>query len=420
MTTTHPTVVIGGGIVGICCALYLQKEGIDVTLVEPAMSGDSTAKWSCGQIAVSEIIPQSKPGIIKKVPGWLLDQKGPLALRPSALPGLLPWMLRFMTHARRSRIDTIAHELASLTRCAFQDYEPLLAKCRRDDLIGHHPTLELFDDAAGLAHEQTYVELRRALGFVSETLNAEQIAAMEPALAGRFSHGLLLSDWRTVCDTETFLTELAHSFVEQGGKLVQDSVSRVETQGGRAVGVTLASGERLPVEQAVVAAGNGSSAFFEALGIKVPLIKVGGYQVLLPNPGVDLTHATFYADGGFGLIPMERGLQIGGTIEFAGNRAEPNFKRAEIILEKAKTILPSLNTAGMEFGAGWRPFLPDTKPVIDKSPLLENVAMAFGHGQLGLTLGATTGRLVADMLQGRDSQLDISPFSASRFTLAGG
>ncbi|MFP3441382.1 amino acid dehydrogenase, partial [Pantoea sp. SIMBA_133] len=93
-----------------------------------------------------------------------LDQKGPLALRPSALPGLLPWMLRFMTHARRSRIDTIAHELASLTRCAFQDYEPLFAKCRRDDLIGHHPTLELFDDAAGLAHEQTYVELRRALG----------------------------------------------------------------------------------------------------------------------------------------------------------------------------------------------------------------------------------------------------------------
>lgn len=173
-------------------------------------------------------------------------------------------MLRFMTHARRSRIDTIAHELASLTRCAFQDYEPLLAKCRRDDLIGHHPTLELFDDAAGLAHEQTYVELRRSLGFVSETLNAEQIAAMEPALAGRFSHGLLLSDWRTVCDTETFLTELTHSFVEQGGTLVQGNVARIESQGSRAVGVTLASGEMQPAEQVVVAAGNGSSARHQA------------------------------------------------------------------------------------------------------------------------------------------------------------
>ncbi|MGM0616425.1 MAG: NAD(P)/FAD-dependent oxidoreductase [Pseudomonadota bacterium] len=415
MALSRPTVVIGGGIVGICCALYLQKDGHAVTLIEPAKPGDSTAKWSCGQIAVSEIIPQSKPDIIKKVPGWLLDQKGPLALRPAALPGLLPWMLRFVTHARRSRINTIAHELASLTSRAFQDYAPLLENCRRDDLIGQHPTLELFDSAAGLAHEQTYVELRRSLGFASEVLNAEQIADKEPALAGRFSHGLLLEDWRTVCDTETFIVELANSFVEQGGTLVQGSVSRIDTQGSRAVGVALENGDRHPAEQLVVAAGNGSKAFFDTLGVKVPLIKVGGYQVVLPTPDVELTHASFYADGGFGIIPMERGLQIGGTIEFASENAEPNFKRAEMILEKAQGILPGLNTDGMAFGAGWRPFLPDTKPVIDRSPALENVAMAFGHGQLGLTVGATTGKLVADLLAGKATDVDLTPFKASRF-----
>jgi len=415
MTLSRPTVVIGGGIVGICCALYLQKEGHAVTLIEPAAPGDSTAKWSCGQIAVSEIIPQSKPDIIRKVPGWLLDQKGPLALRPAALPGLLPWMLRFVSHARRYRINTIAHELASLTSRAFEDYAPLLENCRRDDLIGQHPTLELFDTAAGLAHEQTYVELRRSLGFASEVLNAEQIAEKEPALAGRFSHGLLLEDWRTVCDTETFIVELANSFVEQGGALVQGSVLRINTQGSRAVGVILENGDQHPAEQLVVAAGNGSKAFFDTLGVKVPLIKVGGYQVVLPTPDVELTHASFYADGGFGIIPMERGLQIGGTIEFASEHAEPNFKRAEMILENAKKILPGLNTEGMEFGAGWRPFLPDTKPVIDRSPALENVAMAFGHGQLGLTVGATTGKLVADLLAGKATDVDLTPFKASRF-----
>ena len=415
MTLSRSTVVIGGGIVGICCALYLQKDGHTVTLIEPEKPGDSTAKWSCGQIAVSEIIPQSKPDIIKKVPGWLIDQKGPLALRPAALPGLLPWMLRFVSHARSSRINTIAHELASLTQRAFQDYAPLLENCRRDDLIGQHPTLELFDTASGLAHEQTYVELRRSLGFASEVLNAEQIAEKEPALAGRFSHGLLLEDWRTVCDTETFIAELANSFVGQGGELVQGSVSRIDTQGSRAVGVTLESGERHPAEQVVVAAGNGSKAFFDSLGVKVPLIKVGGYQVVLPTPDVEVTHASFYADGGFGIIPMERGLQIGGTIEFASEHAEPNFKRAEMILEKAQSILPGLNTDGMEFGAGWRPFLPDTKPVIDRSPALENVAMAFGHGQLGLTVGATTGKLVADLLAGKSTDVDLTPFKASRF-----
>ncbi|MCO8649098.1 FAD-dependent oxidoreductase, partial [Burkholderia multivorans] len=93
---SETAVVIGGGIVGVCCALYLQRDGHAVTLIDPAAPGDSTAKWSCGQMAVSEVIPLSKPGILKKVPGWLLDQSGPLALRPGALPGILPWFFRFV------------------------------------------------------------------------------------------------------------------------------------------------------------------------------------------------------------------------------------------------------------------------------------------------------------------------------------
>ncbi|MCY1243191.1 Glycine oxidase [compost metagenome] len=117
---------------------------------------------------------------------------------------------------------------------------------------------------------------------------------------------------------------------------------------------------------------------------------------------------------------MTRGLQIGGTIEFAGPNAEPNFKRAEIILEKATRILPQLQTRNVEFGVGYRPFLPDTKPVIDRSPKLDNVLMAFGHGQLGLTLGATTGRLIADLASGRKPAQDLTPFSARRFAFIGG
>lgn len=415
MSVAPSTLVIGGGIVGVCCALYLQREGKAVTLVDPAEPGDSTAKWSCGQMAVSEIIPLSKPGILKKVPGWMLDQKGPLALRPAALPRLLPWMVRFMANARRSRIEAIAAELASLTSKAYQDYQPLFNKCSDQDLVGSQPTLEVFDTRSGLQHEEAYIALRRELGFKVESLGAGEIADLEPTLAGKFSHGLLLSDWRTVRDTEGFIAELTKSFVDQGGIRIRDSVDQIQSAQGRATGITLRSGKALPVEQLVVAAGNGSKAFFETLGVKVPLMGIGGYQVVVRNPGIELNHSTVYADGGFGFIPMTRGLQIGGTIEFAGDKAEPNFDRAEIILDKAKRILPNLDTADVEFGIGWRPFLPDTKPVIDRSPKLDNVAMAFGHGQLGLTLGATTGRLVADLLQGRRSAEDLTPFRAARF-----
>jgi D-amino-acid dehydrogenase len=165
----------------------------------------------------------------------------------------------------------------------------------------------------------------------------------------------------------------------------------------------------------VVAAGVGTRRFFGSLGIDVPLAGIAGYQALVMDPGVEIRHSTIYADGGFCFTPMTRGLQIGGTIEFAAQGAEPNFKRADIILEKARRVLPQMRTSRVEYGVGYRPFLPDTKPVIDRSRRLANVAMAFGHGQLGLTLGATTGRLVAELVAGRTTKQDLTPFSAYRF-----
>jgi len=112
---------------------------------------------------------------------------------------------------------------------------------------------------------------------------------------------------------------------------------------------------------------------------------------------------------------MTRGLQIAGTMEFARPNAEPNFKCTDIILEKARKILPRPQMANFEYGVGYRPYLPDTKPVIDRSTRLSNVFLAFGHGQLGLTLGATTGRLIAQMVAGRTPAQNLEPFRATRF-----
>lgn len=412
---SETAVVIGGGIVGVCCALYLQRDGHAVTLIDPAAPGDSTAKWSCGQMAVSEIIPLSKPGILKKVPGWLLDQSGPLALRPGALPGILPWFFRFVASARHAKIVSIAQAMATLTHDVYTDYAPLLDACGDSALLGQHPVLEVFDDPAGIAHEQPHLELRQSLGFQSQRLTATEIGDLEPALAGRFRHGLLFPEWRAVNDTEGFIAALTASFEAQGGRRVRANAARIDEADGRATGVMLTSGEHIAAAHVVVAAGTGSRQFFGALGVRVPLEGIAGYQALLADPGVAFRHSVIYADGGFCFSPMTRGLQIGGTIEFAGRNAQPNFRRADIILEKAKRILPELRTVRVEYGVGYRPFLPDTKPIIDRSKRLPNAYMAFGHGQLGLTLGATTGRLIADLAAGRPTRQNLAPFSAYRF-----
>jgi D-amino-acid dehydrogenase len=384
-------------------------------MIDPQAPGDSTAKWSCGQMAVSEVIPLSKPGILKKIPAWLLDQKGPLALRPSALPGILPWFLRFVACARHSRIVEISNEMATLTHHVYEDYAPLLNACADKTLMGERPIIEVFDTAEGLEQEEPHMDLRRSLGFKSQVLDRGAIADLEPALAGKFSHGLLFPDWRAVSDTKGFIAALTQSFIDQGGARVRAEVKSIDEVADRASGVTLTSGARYAADHVVIAAGIGSRQFFGQIGGSVPLAGIAGYQVLLPHSGVEVRHSVIYADGGFCFAPMTRGLQIGGTIEFAGPNAEPNYKRADIILEKARRILPQLNIDGLEYGVGYRPFLPDTKPIIDGCDRLKNVFLAFGHGQLGLTLGATTGRLIADMVAGRKPAQDLSPFSAKRF-----
>ncbi|MDU6431394.1 MAG: FAD-dependent oxidoreductase [Pantoea sp.] len=415
MSKQQQSVVIGGGIVGVCCALYLQKEGHQVWLIDPAAPGDSTAKWSCGQMAVSEIIPLSKPGILKRIPGWLLDQTGPLALRPAAVPSILPWFLRFVGNARPSRINAISQAMATLTREVYNDFAALLALCPDKTLLGQRPVIEVFDTPHGLAAEREHLELRERLGFKAEMLDAGAIGELEPVLAGKFSHGVLFPDWCAVSDTKGFIAALTEAFVRQGGIRIDTEAAAILEAQGVATGVTLQDGRTLSADHVVVAAGTGSRRFFSQLGVRVPLTGISGYQALLPQPEVEFRHSVIYADGGFCFTPMTRGLQIGGTIEFAGADARPDFRRAEIILQKARRLLPQLNDTAKEFGVGHRPFLPDTKPIIDRSRRLQNVLMAFGHGQLGLTLGATTGRLIADLAAKRSTAQDLTPFSAYRF-----
>ncbi|OOR87797.1 amino acid dehydrogenase [Moraxella caviae] len=417
------SVVIGGGIVGICCALALQKQGHHVSVIDPKVAGDSTAKWSCGQLAIGEVVPLSKKGILKKLPFWLMNQQGPLALRPSALLPNMPWFMRFLACANTQKINDIATELSTLTSRVYQDYHNLLDGDEKQ-LFNCNPVLELFDSAADIEAEKEYLALRQRLGFSYQVLDKSGIHDCEPAFAKRFNHALLFDDWSAVRDTEGFIKALTERFLAKGGERILDEACELIIQDAKVSGVRLGDGRTLAADFVVLAAGTGAKRFFDVLSICAPLASVAGYQVILPKPNVQLKHSVIYFNGGFAMTPMTRGLQIGGTIEFANADAPPNFARANIILNKAQKLLPELNTHEHEFGVGYRPFLPDTKPIIDISKRFGNVALAFGHGQLGLTLGATTGILVAQKLCATlrhdnqscdENSVDLTPFRADRF-----
>ena len=174
--------------------------------------------------------------------------------------------------------------------------------------MGERPIIEVFDTPSGIEHEREHLELRQALGFKSEVLDAAAISDLEPSLAGKFSHGLLFPDWRSVSDTKGFIAALTQSFLDQGGVRVRGQVKRIDEVADRASGVTLTNGERYAADHVVIAAGTGSRQFFQQIGAQIPLAGIAGYQVLLPNPGVEFRHSVIYADGGFGFTPDDPGL----------------------------------------------------------------------------------------------------------------
>lgn len=416
---TEATLVVGGGVVGICCALALQREGRDVVVVDRLEPGMGTAIASCGHIAVSEVLPLSKPGILRRIPGWLLDPAGPLTLRPRAVPALLPWLLRFAGNARPARVRAIAGELAVLTARARADYDTLLAPLQLASLIGDAPVIELYETERQYEHDRPALEARRDLGFEVEVIDGRALNELEPDLAPDFARAAIFRDWRSIVDTKRFVTAMTDTFLAAGGRREQAEVTGFTRDGDTVTGVLLADGRTLRAGTVVLAAGAWSKRLAAQLGVRLMIEGVAGYQTLLPHPGVTLRHSVVYAAGGFCITSLEQGLGIAGTIEITGLDQPPDFRRARIIADKARRVLPGL-VAGDEPGdrierVGWRPLCPDTIPVIDRAPAHPNVLIATGHGQLGVTLGATTGRLIADLAAGRTPEVDIAPYRATRF-----
>jgi D-amino-acid dehydrogenase len=408
-------VVVGGGVVGISCALALQTEGHKVTVLEPGPVGEGASWASCGCIAVGEIVPLSQPGMLMKVPGWLIDPEAPLSLRPASALRLLPWFFRFTVNSLPSRMRAIAADLARLTFAATADFKAQIDDIGHPDLLVERPVIKLFDGEADRATMGATFDLAREMGCTIDEISGAEAHDMEPALAPDFKYAGLLRDWSYVTDPKRLVEELHRAFTARGGRILPVAGTILERDGARVTAIRAADRQLITADEVVIAAGTHSKKLAKQLGIPLHLEGLIGYSTALKEPGVELNHTVFYPQGGFGMTPYDGELAVAGTVEFAGLDAAPDWRRADVLVKRARRVLPGLRTNQAERRMGRRPFTPDTRPIIGRSIRIANVVFATGHGQLGLTLGATTGRLVADIVAGRDSGIDLSAFRPDRF-----
>lgn len=407
--------IVGGGIIGVASALALQAEGMSVTLVDRGNLEAAASYGNCGLLAVGEVVPISKPGTLARVPGWLMDPKGPLHVRPGALLPQLPWLMRFLLAGRASRVKEIAIGMAPLLRRAEQDWQALLSDASMPDALVRSENIIAYNAPADYEGDRFTWAMRAVHGFSHRFVDTEELRQMEPALGGPIRCAALAKGWLQFSDPGQILLSLQQLLVSRGGTILSGDVVKIEVADGRATVIQLAGGEKVPVDRLVIAAGAWSGKLARDLGLRIPVAALQGYHHQLPDAGVNLNRPILYSNGGFVLTPLSTGLRIGGTIEIAGHDPRPDFRRADILAEKARAVLPGLDTTGGKQWMGPRPFMPDTMPVIGRAPNHSNVVLAFGHGQVGQTLGATTGCLVADLVTGRRPSVDLSAYSPTRF-----
>lgn len=406
--------IVGAGVIGMAAACCLQEEGHRVTVVDRQEPGTACSWGNTGGIGVSSIPPLSTPGTMRKIPRWLLDPSGPLALRWRHFPRLIPWLVRFARAGRPEEVERITDALHALLAPCYEVWRPLVAAAGLDNLFHSTGVIHLYPDRAAFEADALQWKLRTDRGIAFETLDRAGLARMEPDIGPAYGYAVYEESWLHVGDPFLVVDGLARHFVAKGGAIRRAVVTGFESEDIRVAGLRTEAGA-IAADCFVVAAGAWSHRLSRRLGSPAPQESQRGYHVTLPDPGVEVRHILLDTVGKHAVTPMVMGLRLGGTSEFAGLDTPPDWRRARAILENAKRIFPTLKTLGYTQWAGDRPLLPDSLPVIGPSPHRSNVIYAFGHSHIGLAAGAMTGRLVADLVAGRSPSIDLHPFRIDRF-----
>ena len=410
--------VIGAGLVGVCCALHLQREGFKVRLVEKGEPGRGASFGNAGSFGTASCVPFSMPGILKKVPKMLLDSESPLKLRWSHVPRALPWFLSSIANSRRERVEEIAAARNSLLVKVHEGYAPLIEGAGAQQWVIGDGLLMTFESESAFEGAAYGLELRRRHGVHMDILDGNEARQIEPALARSVVKAVSLPDVHRTIDPYRLCDALAKDFVRRGGELVNAEVRGFEFgANGAGSGPTkiVTNKGLLDVETVVIAAGVWSRPLAAQLGTAVPLEAERGYHVMFGSPGFGLRRAITSVDRSISLADMHEGIRASGMAEFAAPNAEPDMRNADIVMRHAKALLPGLKGEPASRWMGPRPSHPDSKPVIGFSPRHKNVLFAFGHDHLGLTMAGITGKLVAELATGKPTTVDLAPFRPDRF-----
>lgn len=405
--------VIGAGIVGISSALYLQRAGFAVTLIDRDEPGHGASFGNAAALAPHAFVPINSPSIPRRLLPLLFASGSPLSIDWGYAPRMLPWLLSFLSHCRPAEVTRIAQAMHTLLSRNLDHALPLFRESGADRLMRGGGYLHLYESEAAYRSSAGEVALYKRLAGDVEEIDAAEIRRLEPNLAPVFVRALYFHSALHYLSTVEVCATLVRHFRANGGCFLRDEVRTLDARpDGR---IRVAGTQDGIYDQAVLAAGAQARRLFGGAVEKLPLETERGYHVMFDKQAGIISRTCSSATAGFAMTPMSDGLRCAGMVELAGLDKPPNPACHAYLDRTARRFLPDIREAPSSTWMGFRPSMPDALPVIGRSTRTANIILAFGHQHVGMSSGCITGAIVADIAAGRTPPIDITPFSPARF-----
>ena len=406
--------VLGAGIVGTSIALHLAKRGLAAALIDRAGAGEGTSYGNAGIIEGNTIFPQAFPSDLGLLARIALKRAPVANYHAGFLPHVAPWLAAFHAWSRPQRLVETATLMRPFFARAVAEHEALMAESGAASYLRKTGWLKLFREDRSFAGTARERDLAARFGITTTVMDLDAARALEPSLEPVFRHAIFLPDVVSVSNPLALTRAYAQRFSALGGVLLTGDARTLRRDGIRWRVTT--DGGVVEAAQAVVSLGPWAPDLLAPLGIRLPLgIKRGYHQHFRPNGNAGLGRPVLDADIGYCLAPMEQGIRITTGAEFAARDAPPTPVQLARLLPAARELFSLGDPVEPTPWMGSRPCFADSRPVIGRAPGQSGLWLALGHGHWGLTLGAATGRLMAELLTEAAPFIDPTPFRAERF-----
>jgi glycine/D-amino acid oxidase-like deaminating enzyme len=397
----------------LSCALWLQKKGFQIILIDPEDPGSGTSSGNACTIAEYGCVPVNSPDIFRRLPSLLFSKDSPFSLDPMYAISNPGWMIDFLLNCRQHKVDQIIQQLGKFVPKARSGLDPLLDMAQAHDLLSEQGFMHVYRDDQEFDSARVANQARRDQGVDFIELNAGEIQELEPNLKLPFQHGLLFEGIKHVLDPLALSERFAECFQHNQGQLLRQRAVEVRHLQD-SVQILLDNGDQIDANRVVVAAGAFSKSICGISSKSIKLDTERGHHVQFSNLQGLVSRPVSWQQAGFYATPTNLGLRFAGTVEIAGFRKTKNPRMIQYLTRKAKEMFDLTEEPDQEW-LGFRPTTSDALPVIGYSTISENILFAFGHQHIGLTLSGITGKLISELINGEDLSHDIEPFSPRRF-----